>query len=160
MLNILAMNLLQMGDIAPDINTMDQEGNAINLKEFRGKKVILYFYPKDHTPGCTAEACNLRDNYALLLQKGFTIVGVSTDSAKSHVGFARKFDLPFPLIADTDKVIARAYGVWGPKKFMGREFEGIHRVTYVIDENGTIDKVFTKVDTKNHAEQILKEFNL
>ncbi len=152
------MVLLQAGSKAPEIDGVDQSGSVVRLKDFIGSKLIVYFYPKDNTPGCTAEACNLRDNYERLLEAGFKIIGISADSEKSHRSFADKFNLPFPLIADTEKTIIKAFGVWGPKKFMGRVFEGIHRVTFVIDEEGIVEKVFTKVDTKNHTEQILKEY--
>ncbi len=152
------MELLKEGDAAPVFESVDQNGNPVRLNDYRGHKVIIYFYPKDNTPGCTTKACNLRDHYGVLLEKGFRIIEVSADSAKSHQGFASKFDLPFPLIPDTDRKVINAFGVWGPKKFMGRSFEGIHRVTFVLDEQGKVEKVFTKVDTKNHAEQILKEY--
>lgn len=149
------MTTLQKGDKAPDFKGIDQNGAEISLTNFRGKKVVLYFYPKDNTPGCTAEACSLRDNYDSLLAKGYVVLGVSPDSEKSHQKFISNYNLPFPLIADTDKVIANAYGVWGPKKFMGRTYNGIHRTTFIIDENGAIDEVIEKVDTKNHANQII-----
>jgi peroxiredoxin Q/BCP len=148
---------LKEGDKAPSIKAIDQFGNNISLEDFAGSRVILYFYPKDDTPGCTAEACSLRDNYSLLLEKGFKIIGVSTDSAKSHVKFTEKYKLPFPLIPDTDKKIVGDYGVWGRKKFMGREYDGIFRTTFVIGEDGRILRVFDKVDTKDHANQILSE---
>ncbi len=150
---------LKVGDKAPGINAMDQFGNKISLDDFAGSKVILYFYPKDDTPGCTAEACNLRDNYALLMEKGFKIIGVSADNSKSHVKFTEKYALPFPLIPDTDKKIVQDYGVWGRKKFMGREFDGIIRTTFVISEDGSVLKIFDKVDTKDHTNQILSEIN-
>lgn len=149
---------LKTGDKAPSINALDQNGNRISLDEYKGSKVVIYFYPKDDTPGCTAEACSLRDNYDILLGKGFKIIGVSADNGKSHVKFAEKFSLPFPLIPDTDKKVILDYGVWGRKKFMGREFDGIIRTTFVIGEDGTILKIFEKVDTKDHANQILAEF--
>lgn len=149
---------LKAGDKAPSFDAVDQFGNRISLEELRGSKVILYFYPKDDTPGCTAEACSLRDSNSLLLEKGFKIIGVSADAAKSHVKFTEKYNLNFPLIPDTDKKIIQAYGAWGRKKFMGREFDGILRTTFVIGEEGTILKVFEKVDTKDHANQILTEF--
>ncbi|MBU2650307.1 MAG: thioredoxin-dependent thiol peroxidase [Bacteroidetes bacterium] len=152
------MASLKIGDIAPDFKGIDQNGDEVSLQQFRGKKVILYFYPKDDTPGCTAEACNLRDNYQALLNKGFAVIGVSADSEQSHKKFAEKFTLPFSLIADTAKDIINEYGVWGPKKFMGKSYEGINRVTFVISENGTIEKVFDKVKTKEHTEQILSEY--
>jgi peroxiredoxin Q/BCP len=150
---------LKAGDKAPAIEAVDTSGNRISLADFAGKKVILYFYPKDDTPGCTAEACSLRDNYALLLEKGFKIIGVSADNAKSHAKFAEKYSLPFPLIPDTEKKILNDYGVWGRKKFMGREFDGVIRTTFVIGEDGLILKVFEKVDTKDHANQVLSEIN-
>lgn len=149
------MTTLKKGDKAPDFSGVDQNGSKISLDNFHGKKIVLYFYPKDNTPGCTAEACSLRDNYDALLAKGFIVLGVSPDSGKSHQKFISNFNLPFPLIADTDKVIANAYGVWGPKKFMGRTYDGIHRTTFIIDENGIIEEVIEKVDTKNHANQII-----
>jgi len=154
------MTELSIGDIAPEINATDQDGNKLTLAEFRGSKVILYFYPKDSTPGCTAEACNLRDNYGLLLKTGFKIIGVSADDEKSHKNFIAKNVLPFPLIPDKAKSIIKAYGVWGMKKLYGREYEGINRMTFVISEEGRIEKIFKKVDTKNHTEQILKEMNI
>lgn len=148
---------LKTGDKAPSINALDQFGNKISLDDFSGNKVILYFYPKDDTPGCTAEACSLRDSNSILIEKGFKIIGVSADSAKSHVKFSRKYSLPFPLIPDTEKKVIQDYGVWGRKKFMGREFDGIIRTTFVIGEDGTILKIYDKVDTKDHANQILSE---
>jgi peroxiredoxin Q/BCP len=151
---------LKEGDKAPDIKAKDQFGNTINLTDFLGSKVILYFYPKDNTPGCTAEACNLRDNYQDLINKGFKIIGVSADDEILHQSFTEKFGLPFPLIPDTEKKIILDYDVWGEKKFMGKTYIGIHRVTFVIDEKGDILKIFTKVDTKNHTTQILKELKL
>jgi thioredoxin-dependent peroxiredoxin len=150
------MNQLKEGDKAPDFKAIDQFGEEISLKTLKGKKVILYFYPKDSTPGCTAEACNLRDNHDDLIKKGYKVIGVSADSDVSHKKFISKYSLPFSLIADTEKVILNAYGVWGEKKFMGRTFMGIIRTTFVISEKGIIEKIFTKVDTKNHTEQILK----
>lgn len=151
------MSHLKVGDKAPDINAVDQDAKPITLKDFKGKKVILYFYPKDNTPGCTAEACNLRDNYQVLLKKGFKIIGVSADDERSHKNFIEKYVLPFPLIPDKDKKIIKSYGVWGKKKLYGKEYEGINRMTFVISEDGKIEHIFSKVDTKNHAEQILKE---
>jgi len=148
---------LKLGDKAPVIKAEDQFGKTINLADFKGSKVILYFYPKDDTPGCTAEACNLRDNYQLLLDKGYKIIGISADSAASHQKFTEKYQLPFPLIPDTDKEIVKSYGVWGKKKFMGREYDGIHRMTFIISEEGNILKIFDKVKTKDHTAQILAE---
>lgn len=149
---------LNPGDKAPAIRTADQNGKMINLEDHRGSRVILYFYPKDDTPGCTAEACNLRDNYYDLLDRGFKIIGVSADDGESHQKFAGKYHLPFPLIPDTDKKIIKAYGVWGKKHFMGREYEGINRTTFVISPDGFIEKIFTKVNTKDHTDQILAEY--
>jgi thioredoxin-dependent peroxiredoxin len=149
------MKHLKTGDKAPSFKGKDQDGQAIALEDFKGSKLVLYFYPKDSTPGCTTQACNLRDNYNMLLEKGYKVVGVSADSEKSHKKFIEKHNLPFPLIADTEKEILKAYGVWGPKKFMGREFDGIHRTTFVIDEEGTIAEIYEKVDTKNHTAQVM-----
>jgi peroxiredoxin Q/BCP len=152
------MSLLKVGDKAPDILSKDQNGNDLKLSDYKGKKVILFFYPKANTPGCTAEACNLRDHYAELSDKGFKIIGVSADSETSQNNFAKKFDFPYPLIPDTDKKVIRDYGVWGKKKLYGKEYEGINRTTYVISEEGKIEKVFDKVKTKTHAEQIFEAY--
>ena len=151
------MTHLKEGDKAPDINAIDSNGKNITLNEFKGQKVILYFYPKDNTQGCTAEACNLKENYDKLIENGYKIIGVSADNEKSHQNFIEKYSLPFPLIPDTEKKIILDYGVWGPKKFMGRSYDGIHRITFLISEKGKILKIFTKVDTKNHTHQILEE---
>jgi thioredoxin-dependent peroxiredoxin len=151
------MALLKKGDKAPAFKAVDQDGNSVSLSDFAGKKLILYFYPKDNTPGCTAEACNLRDNYDLLLKKGYKILGVSADSEQSHKNFIGKYVLPFPLIADKEKKLLKAYGAWGMKKLYGKEYEGILRTTYVISEDGIIEEVFSKVDTKNSTAQILGE---
>jgi thioredoxin-dependent peroxiredoxin len=151
---------LKVGDPAPMINSKDQHGKAVNLADLKGNKVILYFYPKDDTPGCTAEACNLRDNYDDLLDKGFKIVGVSADSAESHVKFSDKYRLPFPLIPDTDKKIIKDYGVWGTKKFMGKVYDGIIRTTFIISEQGKIEQIITDVKTKDHSDQIFKMMGL
>jgi peroxiredoxin Q/BCP len=153
------MITLKEGDKAPAFKGIDQNGNPIQLKDFLGKKVVLYFYPKDDTPGCTAQACNLRDNYQSLIQQGFQVIGVSTDSVKSHKKFENKFELPFPLVADEDRKIVEAYQVWGEKKFMGKIFDGIHRTTFLIDEKGNIKKIITKPDTKNHTEEVLEAWN-
>ena len=146
---------LKEGDKAPDFQGIGQNEETISLSDYKGKKLILYFYPKDDTPGCTAEACNLRDNFSVLKKEGFELLGVSPDNPKKHKKFIDKYSLPFPLIADTEKEILNAYGVWGPKKFMGREYDGVHRTTFVIDEAGKIEKIIAKVNTKAHAEQIL-----
>jgi thioredoxin-dependent peroxiredoxin len=153
------MPQLNEGMKAPDFKGIDQDGREVSLSDFAGKKLVLYFYPKDNTPGCTAEACNLRDNYAGLLREGFAIVGVSADSEKSHKGFASKHSLPFPLIADTDKKIMDDYGVFGEKKLYGKSFLGVNRMTFIIDGNGFIEKIIKKVQTKDHSEQIFKLFN-
>lgn len=152
--------MIQAGTKAPELSGKDQNGNPVSIGQFAGKKIVLYFYPKDDTPGCTAEACSFRDNYESLVAKGFAVVGVSPDSEKAHLKFIAKYELPFTLIADTDKSIANAYGVWGKKKFMGREYEGILRTTFVIDENGIIEKVIDKVDTKDSTSQLLKVMGL
>lgn len=151
---------LQPGTPAPDFTVQDQNGQTVSLHDFKGKKVVLYFYPKDDTPGCTAEACNIRDNFSVLQKKGVVILGVSADSVKSHKKFEEKYALPFPLLADTDRQIVEAYDVWGEKKFMGRTFLGIHRVTFLIDEEGRIAHVIDKVDTKNHTAQIMELWGL
>jgi len=150
------MTTLKQGDKAPDFKGTDQSGNIISLNDFKGSKLVLYFYPKDSTPGCTAEACDLRDNYAVLMKKGYNVIGVSADNEISHKKFIEKYNLPFPLIADTDKTIINAYGVWGRKKFMGKEFDGILRTTFIINESGVIEEIITKVETKNHSSQIIK----
>ena len=150
------MDTLQEGQKAPEISGIDQHGKTVSLSDFSGKKLILYFYPKDNTPGCTAEACNLRDNYQVLLDKGFAILGVSADDEKKHLKFADKYELPFQLLADTERKVIEGYKVWGPKKFMGKEDDGIHRKTFVVDEHGNIQKIFDKVKTKAHSEQILE----
>ncbi len=150
------MKHLKIGDKAPDFNTEDQDGNAIKLADFKGSKVILYFYPKDNTPGCTTQACNLTDNYDMLLKNEYKVLGVSADSAKSHQKFRDKYNLPFPLLMDEDKKIIQDYGVWGEKKFMGKIYDGIHRMTFVIDGNGMIEDIIEKVKTKEHTAQIIK----
>lgn len=151
---------LKEGDPAPGFTGSDQYGKEIKLSDYAGKKVILYFYPKDNTPGCNAEACNLRDHHEHLNTKGYEVIGVSADNVNSHLKFTEKFELPFRLIPDTDKEIIKAYDVWGLKKFMGREYNGIHRTTFVIDEKGIIEKIFTKVKTKEHTQQILEAGNI
>jgi peroxiredoxin Q/BCP len=150
------MTTLKIGDKAPSFEALDQQGNTVRLLDYVGKKLVLFFYPKASTPGCTAEACNLRDNYELFIKKGYEILGVSADSAKRQQNFINKNQLPFPLLADEEKKVINAFGVWGPKKFMGREYDGIHRVTFIIDENGVIEDVITKVKTKEHTKQILE----
>jgi len=153
------MSALKEGMKAPLFEGIDQNGKLIKLTDQSGKKVILYFYPKDNTPGCTAEACNLRDNYDSLLKKGFSVIGISADSEKSHKGFAEKYSLPFPLIADTSKKILNAYGVWGEKKLYGKTYMGVLRTTFVIDEKGFIELIIEKVNTADHTEQIFKMYN-
>jgi len=155
----IKMKHLKKGDNAPNFSVKDQDGKTVNLKDFKGKKLILFFYPKASTPGCTMEAKNLRDNYNELLKKGFEIVGVSADSEKRQKNFCVKNELPFSLLVDEEKEVIKAYGVWGPKKFMGREYEGIHRTTFIIDEKGVIDQIIEKVKTKYHTEQILELYS-
>ncbi|RLD38250.1 MAG: thioredoxin-dependent thiol peroxidase [Bacteroidetes bacterium] len=153
------MTKLNIGDKAPCFNGLDQNGNSIQLTDFKGSKLILYFYPKDNTPGCNAEACNLRDNYEMWLGKGYKVLGVSPDKQAAHQKFISKFDLPFSLISDTEKEIIKAYGAWGPKKLYGREYEGLLRSTFVISEDGIVEQIFTKVKTKDHTNQILEKIN-
>lgn len=150
------MSELKQGDKAPKFTSKDQNGNTISLDQFKGKKVVLYFYPKDNTPGCTAEACDFRDNYQGLAAKGIEILGVSVDDEKSHQKFITKFSLPFTLLADTDHAIVEAYGVWGEKNMYGKKYMGIHRTTFIIDEEGIIAHIITKVDTKSPTEQVLQ----
>ena len=154
------MSKLEVGDKAPQFAGFNQEGKKISLDDFKGKKLILYFYPKDNTPGCTAESCNLSENYGMWLEKGYDIVGVSPDSEKSHAGFAKKYGLKFNLIADTEKVILQNYGVWGEKSMYGKKYMGVLRTTFVIDENGIISAIYDKVDTKNHTTQIIESLNI
>lgn len=149
------MTTLKAGDKAPNFSVEDQDGKLHTLKDYKGKKLVIFFYPKASTPGCTAEACNLRDNYKALQAQGYEILGASADSAKRQTNFKTKNDLPFPLLADEDKAMLKAYGVWGKKKNFGREYEGIYRTTFLIDEKGIIEEVITKVKTKEHADQIL-----
>ena len=153
------MKVIKVGVQAPLFEAIDDSGNNVSLAAFKGKKVVLYFYPKDDTPGCTAEACSLRDGYAELTGKGFVVIGVSADSAESHKKFRKKYELPFILIPDTEKKIISAYGAWGEKKMYGKSYEGIIRKTFVIDESGKVALVIEKVDTKNHAGQILSELS-
>lgn len=149
------MNTLKVGDTVPSFSAKDQDGNTINLSDYAGKKLIVFFYPKANTPGCTAEACNLRDNYKELQSQGYELLGVSADSEKKQANFKNKYDFPFPLLADEDRTVINAFGVWGPKKFMGREYDGIHRTTFVVDGNAKVIKVIDKVKTKDHASQLL-----
>ncbi|WP_179344838.1 thioredoxin-dependent thiol peroxidase [Winogradskyella ursingii] len=151
------MTHLKAGDKAPDFSANDQDGNTISLSDYKGKKLVLFFYPKASTPGCTVEACNLNDNYSKFTKQGYDILGVSADSQKRQSNFKNKYDFAYPLLADEDKAVIEAYSVWGPKKFMGREYDGIHRTTFVIDENGVIEDVIKKVKTKAHTDQILSE---
>ena len=150
------MKKLREGDKAPAFEGINQDGNTIRLNDLRGKKVILYFYPKDDTPGCTAEACSLRDNYAELAERGFEVIGVSPDNEKSHIKFKSKYGLPYNLISDTEKNILKDYGAWGEKNMYGKIVQGVLRTTFIINEDGIIEKVFTKVNTKDHAQQILE----
>ena len=147
---------LQVGDKAPAFEGIDQDENPIKLSDFKGKKLALYFYPKDNTPGCTTQACNLRDNYQALLDSGYAVVGISSDSAKKHQNFIKKHELPFPLIADEDKSIHEQYGTWVKKQMYGREYMGTARTTFIIDESGVIEDIIAKVKTKEHSAQILK----
>ena len=149
------MTNLKIGDKAPNFSALDQKGKQHSLSDYKGKKLVVFFYPKASTPGCTAEACDLRDNFERFKANNYEILGVSADSAKRQANFIEKNELPFPLLADEDKSVIEAFGVWGPKKFMGREYDGIHRTTFVIDENGILTDVIEKVKTKAHAEQIL-----
>ena len=151
------MTSLKIGDASPQFEAKDNVGNTIRLSDYTGKKLVLFFYPKASTPGCTAEACNLRDHYQAFLAKGYDVLGVSADSAKRQQNWVLKHELPFPLLADEDKVVINAFGVWGPKKFMGKEYDGIHRTTFLIDEKGRVEKVISKVKTKDHAAQILED---
>ena len=147
---------LQEGQKAPAFTGIDQDGKNVSLKDFKGKKLVLFFYPEDDTPTCTVQACNLRDNYGLLKKNGFQVIGVSPDDTKSHTKFRKKFQLPFTLIADPEHKIIDMYGVWGQKKLYGREYMGLHRTTFVINEKGIIDKIFLRPRNKAHAEEIIK----
>ncbi|CAG5071082.1 Putative peroxiredoxin bcp [Dyadobacter sp. CECT 9623] len=146
---------LEVGQPAPTFSAKDQDGKEVKLSDFKGKKLILYFYPKDNTPTCTTQACNLRDNYKLLLKKGYKVLGVSNDDEKSHLKFIKKYDLPFPLLADTDHKMVEDYQVWGEKNTFGRTYMGVLRTTFVINEEGIIEEIIQKVESKNHAGQIL-----
>lgn len=150
------MTHLKAGDKAPDFSAVIEDGSTVSLADYTGKKLVLFFYPKDNTPGCSAEACDLRDNFDALQAQGYSLLGVSPDSEKKHQNFIAKFDLPFSLIADTDLKVIKDFGCWGLKKFMGREFEGVYRTTFLIGSDGLIEEVITKVKTKEHANQILK----
>ena len=150
------MTELKPGDKAPNFEGKDEQGRTIKLSDYNGKKLVLFFYPKASTPGCTAEACNLSDNYEHFKAKGYEILGVSADNAKRQLNFKNKYNFPYPLLADEDKSVINAFGVWGPKKFMGREYDGIHRTTFIIDEKGIVEDVILKVKTKEHTSQILK----
>ena len=149
--------MLKVGDKVPDFQGVDQDGKSISYQDFLGKKLVVFFYPKASTPGCTAEACDLRDNDNALKAQGYHLVGVSADSVERQKKFAEKYELPFPLLADENHEILNAFGVWGPKKFMGKEYDGIHRTTFIVNEEGTITDVIEKVKTKEHAKQILEK---
>ena len=150
------MTSLKIGDKAPSFSVSDDRGNTQSLKDYAGKKLVVFFYPKANTPGCTAEACDLRDHFKELQDAGYSLLGVSADSAKSQRNFSEKFDFPFPLLTDEDKAVINAFGVWGLKKFMGKEYEGIQRKTFIIDEKGRVARIIDKVKTKEHASQILE----
>ena len=151
------MTTLKIGDQAPQFSGVDQDGKSHQLADYKGKKLVVFFYPKANTPGCTMEACNLRDHYSLLKEKGYELLGVSADSVKKQESFKNKYQFPFPLLADENKVVINAFGVWGPKKFMGKAYDGIHRMTFLINENGVVERVIDKVKTKDHAAQILED---
>ena len=153
------MAKLKEGDKAPDFTAVDGQGKVVRLKDLRGKKAVLYFYPKDDTPGCTKEACSFRDSFARFKKRGIEVLGVSLDSEAKHKKFAEKYDLPFRLLADTDHAICDSYGTYGEKKFMGRTYMGIHRMTFLLDEKGRIKKIFSKVKPEEHAEEVLAAFN-
>ncbi|MFM1915624.1 MAG: hypothetical protein RLZZ531_1293 [Bacteroidota bacterium] len=149
------MNQLNIGSALPAFVGVDQNGEEINSNDFSGKRLVVYFYPKDNTPGCTAQACSLRDDYSALLENNIAVIGVSADSVSSHKKFMDKFQLPFPLIADTEKMLLNLFGVWGPKKFMGKTYDGIHRTSFLFDETGNLMSIIEKPNTKNHAQEIL-----
>jgi peroxiredoxin Q/BCP len=148
--------MLKVGDKVPEFVSVDEDGNTIHLSDYKGKKLIIFFYPRANTPGCTLEACNLRDNYEALRARGYELLGVSADSSKKQKNFKKKYKFQFPLLADEDHAVLNIFGVWGPKKFMGRTFDGIHRKTFVLDENQIIEKVIEKVNTTDHASQLLE----
>ena len=150
------MTTLKIGDTAPNFQSLDEAGNSISLSDYKGKKLVLFFYPKASTPGCTVEACNLSDNYSRFTSLGYDVLGVSADSAKRQSNFKEKYGFPYLLLADEDKSVINAFGVWGPKKFMGKEYDGIHRTTFIIDAHGVIKDIIIKVKTKDHTSQILK----
>lgn len=150
------MKELKTGDKAPDFSAQNEDGETVSLKDFKGKKLALFFYPASGTPGCTAEACSLRDHYKELQLKGINVLGVSPDSSKKQSNFIKKYNFPYSLLADDDQTVLKTYGVWGEKKFMGRTFDGVHRTTFLIDENGIIEKIYDKVNTGEHAQQILE----
>jgi peroxiredoxin Q/BCP len=150
------MKTLQVGDSVPNFSVVDDRGKTQSLGDYKGQKVVVFFYPKANTPGCTAEACDLRDHYKELQEAGYALLGVSADSVKMQRNFSEKFDFPFPLLADENKEVINAFGVWGLKKFMGKEYDGIHRKTFIIDEKGVVERVIDKVKTKEHAAQILE----
>ena len=150
------MNTLKIGDKIPEFDCLDSKGNNVSSSDFAGKKLIVFFYPRANTPGCTSEACNLSENYKKLTDNGYSIVGVSCDKVETQNKFSNKFGFQYPLLADTEKKLVKLFGVWGPKKFMGREYEGIHRMTFIFDENSVVSRVIEKVNTKNPTDQILK----
>jgi len=156
LLKLILMNTLKIGDKIPEFDCLDNKGNNVSSSDFAGKKLIVFFYPRANTPGCTAEACNLSENYKELTDNGYSIVGVSCDKVETQNKFSNKFGFQYPLLADTDKKLVKLFGVWGPKKFMGREYEGIHRMTFIFDENSVVSRVIEKVNTKNPTDQILK----
>ena len=151
------MEMLKIGDVVPNTKFVDNLGNTHTLEDYKGSKIILFFYPRANTPGCTAQACNLRDNYQKLIEKGYVVFGISADNISQQNRFSEKYSFQYLLIADNEKDLINAFGVWGPKKFQGRDYEGIHRTTFLIDENGIITRVINKVKTKDHATQILEE---
>jgi thioredoxin-dependent peroxiredoxin len=155
-INYIKMTTLKKGDKAPDFSGFDQDNKLHQLADYKGKKLVVFFYPKANTPGCTAEACDLRDNYERFVKNNYALLGVSADSQKAQGKFKDKFQFQYPLLADEDKLVIQAFGVWGPKKFMGKEYDGIHRTTFIINENGIIDEVIADVKTKEHAAQILR----
>lgn len=154
------MNILKVGEKVPDFESVDQHSNIIKLSDFDGRKLIVFFYPRANTPGCSAQACNLRDSYAELIKKGYNLLGVSADSVKHQKSFSDKFNFPFSLLSDSDHTVINIFGVWGPKKFRGKEYEGINRTTFIINKNGEIERVIDKVKTKDHASQILEDLSV